>query len=252
MDFKQEAFCSQFPSRVSEVRETSAYSKSRKAVDALGDLPVGKLITVVGNSGAGKTTLTRALAKTGQLAIGVEQHRERPFQEAFARELQRFGLANQLDYLLFRAEQELVIRRGALPGIQDGGLDLDFQVFTRLFHAKGYLSDPEFSLCERLYEVLRTILPGPDLILRLTAPLDLLVQRYRRRGRALEIARLEDLPVLERLLEEWLDPQSAVPVIWVDGSRDQTHFRRQVPQILAEINRMISLDSHELEGATPL
>jgi deoxyadenosine/deoxycytidine kinase len=209
---------------------------------------MGKLIAVVGNSGAGKTTLTRALAKSGLFTTGVEEHQERPFQEAFARNLQRFGLANQLDYLLLRAEQELTIRQGTLPGIQDGGLDLDFQAFTRLFRAKGYLSEPEFALCERLYQLLRALLPPPDLILRLTAPLELLTQRYRRRGRPLEIARLEDLPILERLLGQWLDPLTTVPVLRVDASRDKTHFRRQARQILAEINRTIFLQSDQPEG----
>ncbi|MGA2112787.1 MAG: deoxynucleoside kinase [Anaerolineales bacterium] len=200
---------------------------------------MGKLISVVGNSGVGKTTLTQALARNGRWVTGVEQHRERPFQESFAHDLHRFGLANQLDYLLFRAEQELAIRQGAVPGIQDGGLDLDFQVFTRLFHFKGYLSDPEFSLCERLYLVLRATLPPPDLILRLTAPLELLTQRYRQRGRAFEIAKQEDLPIMERLLGEWLDSVPAIRLIMVDAGQDRSHFRNLVPGILKEINRII-------------
>ncbi len=202
---------------------------------------MGKLIAVVGNSGAGKTTLTQVLARNGRLVTGVEQHRERPFQEAFAHDVHRFGLANQLDYLLFRAEQELAIRQGPEPGIQDGGLDLDFQVFTRLFHSKGYLSDPEFSICERLYLILRATLPPPDLILRLVAPLDLLTQRYRRRGRAFEIAKLEDLPIMERLLGQWLDTTATVPLITIDGSRDKTHFRAMAPDILKQISQVIAL-----------
>lgn len=82
---------------------------------------MGKLIAVVGNSGVGKTTLTRGLVKMTALQAGVEELAERPFQQLFAKELNRFALANQLDFLLYRAEQEMVIRKMAAGiGIQDG------------------------------------------------------------------------------------------------------------------------------------
>jgi deoxyadenosine/deoxycytidine kinase len=111
---------------------------------------MGKLIAVVGASGVGKTSLVKALTQTGNFAVAFEQHTERPFQALFKRDPQ-YGLANQLDYLLYRTEQEKEIRSSGNIGLVDGGLDLDFQGFTRLFHARGLLSDLEFDLCHRFY-----------------------------------------------------------------------------------------------------
>ena len=66
---------------------------------------MNKLIVIVGPSGVGKTTLARALCEKHDFAIAYEQHEERPFQTLFKQD-PKYALANQLDYLLYRAEQE--------------------------------------------------------------------------------------------------------------------------------------------------
>jgi deoxyadenosine/deoxycytidine kinase len=152
----------------------------------------------------GKTTLVRRLCSILPLQPALEQHVERPFQQLFAGNLARYGLANQVDYLLLRGEQERTARASGGVAIQDGGLDLDYHGFARLFYHAGYLTEDEFGLCRRLYEMLRACLPPPDLIIYLTAPAWLAIQRYQARKRNLEITRLEDLALLGTLIEEWI------------------------------------------------
>lgn len=181
---------------------------------------MGKLITIVGNSGVGKTTLAAELCRRASFAVGLEQHTERPFQALMAADPRRYALANQVDYLLLRAEQERAIRARPEPGLVDGGLDLDFYGFTRLFHLKGYLDDAEYAICARLYVTLRDLLGPPDLILYLTAPLAVIEQRYAARGRQLEIARLEDLALMDQLIADWVTSAADVPVLQVDAGLD--------------------------------
>jgi deoxyadenosine/deoxycytidine kinase len=198
---------------------------------------MAKLVGVVGNTGVGKTTLTLALARAGGFAVGLEQHAERPFQALFAAEGARWGLANQIDYLLFRAEQERELRAAADVAILDGGLDLDFYVFSKCFAARGYMSAAEHYLCERFYTLLRLLLPPPDLILHLTAPLDVIARRHAQRGRGLEIAGLADLEMLQSLLDDWLTDAPVSPILTVDASNDDFCDAVHVNTLLAAIAR---------------
>ena len=181
---------------------------------------MGQIILIAGNSGVGKTTLCAALAAAHPFATGLEQHAERPFQALMAADPPRYALANQVDYLLLRAEQERALRVGPRPGLIDGGLDLDFHAFTRLFHARGYLSNAEFALCARLHDSLRALLGPPDLILRLTAPLAVVEARYAARGRPLEIAQRADLALMEGYISEWLATCHNTPIIPIDATAD--------------------------------
>ncbi len=200
---------------------------------------MGKIIVVVGNSGVGKTTLCAALSAARPFATGLEQHAERPFQALMAADPPRYALANQVDYLLLRAEQERALRDGELPGLIDGGLDLDFHAFTRLFHARGYLSDAEFALCARLYGSLRALLDPPDLILRLAAPLPVVEARYAHRGRPLEIARRDDLALMERFIAEWLAAVPDIPLITIDAAADDYCSPAALAALLASVHRTL-------------
>ena len=194
-----------------------------------------RLITVVGNSGVGKTTFAQQLCRLGAFSTGWEQHAERPFQALFSQDLPRYALANQVDYLLLRAEQESAIRLGATTGVMDGGLEQDFFVFTRLFYRRGYLTKEEYRLCERIFHFIRQFLPPPDLIIRLVAPLEVVAERYARRSRGLEIAKIDDLMELEKLLNDWLGTVTDSPLLTVDASPDDPGYAQALEDVLGVI-----------------
>ena len=185
---------------------------------------MGKLVAVIGNTGVGKTTLVEAICRHGEYVCATEEHEGRPFQELFTENHKRYALANQLDYLLRRANQEIKIRRSETTGIQDGGLDQDFHVFTKLFHQKGYLTKDEFNICQRQYELFRQLLPPPEVVLWLKATPETIAQRFETRDRRLSIAQIEDIASIDELLRSWLDEFAPQKLVTVDsGSEDEDY-----------------------------
>ena len=195
-----------------------------------------KLIAVVGASGVGKTSLVRALAKAYSFSTAYEGHEERPFQALF-KSNPRYALPNKVDYLLLRAEQEKQLRASPSGqiGLIDGGLDLDFHGFTRLFHSRGLLTNPEFDLCRRVYSLIREFVPRPELFVRLTADQRTLAERLSTRDR-INIARSEDAALFNSFLDEWLADLPADQVLTLDTSHETIEFRESIPLILDKIH----------------
>ncbi|GIK71224.1 MAG: hypothetical protein BroJett021_02120 [Chloroflexota bacterium] len=213
-----------------------------------GESTLGKLIAVIGNTAVGKTTLVSQLITAAPFVTGLEQHIERPFQQLLADDLKagrgrRYALANQLDYLLLRAEQEQEIRSQAGIGIVDGGLDEDFFVFTRGFHANGILDDAEYALCERFYRFVRAVQPGPDLFILLDAPIQVLADRLARRNRPVEIATAADLELLQQQVNEWRRQIPAERLLVIDASTDAALSWEAIQTLVGIIQGKVSVSS---------
>ncbi len=190
---------------------------------------MGKLIAIVGPSGVGKTTLLRALNAQNDFAVGLEEHTERPFQSLFKHD-PHYALANQFDYLLYRAEQEKILRADPRPALTDGGLDLDFYGFTRLFHARGWLTEAEFDLCRRLHAWTRSLLPPPDLVVALSASRQIIQQRLASRNR-INIASEADADLLDSFVSEWLSTLPPESVLRLDVSDEDISYARSTTLI---------------------
>lgn len=157
-----------------------------------------KFIAVEGPIGVGKTTLARRLAKTYNADLLLEEAEENPFLERFYQNPKAAALPTQLFFLFQRTRQLQKARQSDLftpLRVADFLMDKD-----RLF-ARMTLDDDELRLYEQVYNQFAFDAPRPDLVIYLQAPVDVLLNRIRKRGRKEE--ELVERGYLQKLSDEY-------------------------------------------------
>ena len=119
----------------------------------------------------------------------------------------------------------------------DGGLDLDFHGFTRLFHKHGWLSDAEFDLCKRFYLLTRSMLPPPDLIINVSTSSQIISERLAARNR-INIASSKDAVLLSQYLEEWLETVPKEKILRLDISHEEMSYANSVQIITKRVGEI--------------
>ena len=141
-------------------------------------------ITIEGNIGAGKTTLSHLLAKHYDARLILEQFADNPFLPKFYESPKQYAFPLELFFMAERFKQlkELLQQRDLFQSIT-----VSDYLFTKcLLFAKVTLPEDEFNLYQRLFEIIHQQLVEPDILIYLHAPVSKLQQNIKKRGRSYE------------------------------------------------------------------
>ncbi len=157
-----------------------------------------KYIVVEGPIGVGKTSLAQRLADEFGSSLLLEQVEENPFLERFYQNPREAALSTQLYFLLRRTKQ---LQEFKQADIFSPVRVADFLIEKDRLFAQVTLNASEYELYEQVYSHLTIDAPVPDLVVYLQAPVEVLLQRIRKRGRGFE--RLIESAYLEQLNEAY-------------------------------------------------
>jgi deoxyadenosine/deoxycytidine kinase len=173
-----------------------------------------RFVLVAGNIGSGKTSLTERLGARLGWVTGFESVEDNPYLADFYTDMRAWAFHLQVFFLGHRARQHLALARAAESTIVDRSIYEDAEIFSRASLELGNISARDYSAYRTVYELVIASLPPPDLLLHLKAPVGVLLERIRRRGRSIESGVSEAyLQLLERKYEDWLGRFDLCPVL---------------------------------------
>jgi deoxyguanosine kinase len=208
-------------------------------------------IAIEGPIGVGKTSLARMVAEHLDASLVLEMAEENPFLPQFYRNREPAAFQTQIFFLMSRFMQQRQIVNHDLFSqalISDYLFDKD-RIFAGI-----NLTDQELALYDRVSSELQTAVVKPDLVIYMTAAVDVLMERIRRRGRDFE--KDLDLNYLDMVCEAYSrfffhydsTPLLIVGTDHTDLTTDDDNFSYLIDKILSrpQGTEYISFDSLEL------
>jgi deoxyadenosine/deoxycytidine kinase len=201
-------------------------------------------VAIAGNIGAGKTTLTKLLAKNYGWTPHFEDVDDNPYLNDFYDDMQRWSFNLQVYFLNSRFNQILEIRKSGKTIIQDRTIYEDSYIFAPNLHSMGLMTTRDFDNYFSLFSLMATLVQAPDLLIYLRASVPTLVQQIQNRGRKYEnTIRLDYLKRLNERYEAWVANYNLGKILIVDV--DNLDFT-QKPEDLSLIINKIDAEIHGL------
>lgn len=176
-----------------------------------------KHIAIAGNIGAGKTTLTKILAKHFNWSPNYEDVENNPYLDDFYKDMPRWSFNLQIFFLNSRLKQLVDIQKGDQTVIQDRTIYEDAKIFAPNLHEMGLMSKRDFENYHNFFETLKTMVNPPDLLIYLRASVPALVGQIQKRGREYEEnIRLDYLKRLNEYYNTWIDKYTDGKLLIID------------------------------------
>ena len=189
-----------------------------------------RLVVVAGNIGAGKTSLTERIGARLGWCTEYESVADNPYLPDFYADMHAWAFHLQIYFLGHRAEQYLTAVRDPRSAILDRSIYEDAYIFARALLHMGNMAERDYLAYRRLFDLVMGSLPSPNLLVYLKCPVDVLMERIRRRARNIETGISADyLSLLDSFYDEWLKAYDLSPVLTI--RTDDLDFVHQ-PQAL--------------------
>ncbi len=202
-------------------------------------------VTIEGNIGVGKTTLATMLANHFNAKLILEQFADNPFLPKFYEDQSQYALPLELFFMAERYKQ-----MQSLAGTKDmfQQITVSDYLFTKcLLFSKVNLQDEEFRLYQRIYDIMCSQFPQPEILVYLHAPVQKLQENIRKRNRPYEQSISDDyLFSLQETYTNYIK-QHHITTLFVDASNaDFIDNPKHFETILAALDKEYEAGQHYL------
>lgn len=204
----------------------------------------GKLfITIAGNIGTGKTTLTKMLGDHYGWKPHFESVTDNPYLEDFYKDMARWSFPLQVFFLNHRFKVHRNVSLSNYSAIQDRSIYEDRHIFARNLFESGKMEERDYNNYLELYTEMAKLLPPPDLMIYLRKSVPKLVEQIKKRGRDFE----QNIPVdylncLNKYYDDWIGNYNTGKLLVIDSNNldfvaNPTDFDFIAKQILEKIDQ---------------
>jgi deoxyadenosine/deoxycytidine kinase len=175
-------------------------------------------IAIIGNIGAGKTTLTQMLGDYFKWEVMYEAVEGNPYLADFYTDMDRWAFNLQIYFLNNRFAQVQKIRETTYSTIvQDRTIFEDAYIFARNLYESGVLTDRDYQTYLLLFESIIRTVSQPDLLIYLKADIPKLVSQIKKRGREFEAdISIDYLTNLNRYYEDFVQNYEDGKILEID------------------------------------
>ena len=198
-------------------------------------------IAIAGNIGAGKTSLTELLAKHYKWEAHFEDVIDNPYLDDFYNHMERWSFNLQIYFLKSRFQQLLKIKESKKPIIQDRTIYEDAHIFAPNLKAMGLMNQRDFKNYQELFELLESLIKGPDLLVYLRSSIPNLVNKIHKRGRDYENSiSIDYLSRLNERYEAWISTYDKGEILVIDvDDLDFVEKKDDFMKIVSKIDGLI-------------
>jgi deoxyadenosine/deoxycytidine kinase len=200
-------------------------------------------IAIVGNIGAGKTTLTELLAKNYGWEPLYEAVDNNPYLEDFYSDMKRWSFNLQIYFLNSRFRQIVDIQKGNRNILQDRTIYEDAFIFAENLHDMGLMTTRDYENYRAIFDNITSFIKPPDLLIYLKASVPTLVNNIQRRGREYEIGiRIDYLSKLNEKYQKWINGYNLGKLLVLD--KDTLDFANSTE----DLGTIIQMIEREING----
>jgi len=201
-------------------------------------------IAIAGNIGAGKTSLTELIAKHYNWEANFEDVIDNPYLDDFYNHMERWSFNLQVYFLKSRFQQLLSFKNSKTTIVQDRTIYEDAYIFAPNLNAMGLMNQRDFKNYQELFNLIESLIEGPDLLIYLRSTISNLVSKIHKRGREYENSiSIDYLSRLNERYEAWISTYDKNKMIIIDVNdldfvENKNDFNTVVMEIEKGLNKI--------------